>query len=74
MTKSTLKGIAKYKSKVGAPRYIAYHVCDLANGVGFWRDIGRASAHADGKGFNIFIDLAPLDGHIMLRLKDEKTK
>ncbi len=67
MSKATIKGIAKYKSKDREPTHIAYHVCDLANGVGSWTSIGSAWAQADGEGFNIQIDIVPLDGYIMLR-------
>jgi hypothetical protein len=73
MTKATLKGIARYKSKGSAPTYIAYHVCDLANGVGYWTRIGRAWAQADGEGFNIQIDIVPLDGCITLRLSEKEN-
>jgi len=39
---------------------------------GFWTRIGAAWAHADGKGFNIQLDVAPLDGSIALRVQSEK--
>jgi hypothetical protein len=56
-----------------APTHIAYHVRDGGEGKkGFWTRIGAAWAHADGKGFNIQLDVAPLDGSIALRVQSEK--
>jgi hypothetical protein len=56
-----------------APTHIAYHVRHGGEGKkGFWTRIGAAWAHADGKGFNIQLDVAPLDGSIALRVQSEK--
>jgi hypothetical protein len=57
-----------------APSHIAYHVRDREGGKGFWTRIGSAWAHADGNGFNIQLDVAPLDGRITLRLASEKKE
>jgi hypothetical protein len=38
----------------------------------FWTRIGSAWAHADGKGFNVQLDVAPLDGRLSLRVATEK--
>lgn len=54
------------------PSHAAYQVRDRAGGKGFWSRIGSAWAHADGKGFNIQIDVVPLDGRISLRLVSDK--
>ncbi|MGL6076743.1 MAG: hypothetical protein ACRC8S_21525 [Fimbriiglobus sp.] len=55
------------------PTHIAYHVRDSKrDGSGFWTRIGSAWTHADGKGFNIQLDVAPLDGRIALRVASEK--
>jgi hypothetical protein len=51
-----------------------HHVRDRKDGNGFWTRIGSAWQHADGKGFNIQIDTAPLDGRISLRIPSEKTQ
>ncbi len=56
------------------PSHIAYHVKDGNSGKGFWTRIGAAWAHADGNGFNIQIDVIPLDGHIKLRVASEKSE
>jgi len=57
-----------------APTHVAYHVRDTGDGKGFWTRIGSAWSHKDGKGFNIQIDIVPLDGRITLRVAEEKTK
>lgn len=54
-----------------SPSHIAYHVRDREGGKGFWNRIGSAWAHADGKGFNIQLDVAPLDGRVTLRIPSE---
>ena len=56
------------------PSHIAYQVRDLDNGKSFWTRVGKAWANADGKGFNIQLETAPLDGRITLRVASEKTK
>lgn len=55
-----------------SPSHIAYHVRDRDGGKGFFTRIGAAWAHADGSGFNIQLDVAPLDGRITLRVATEK--
>lgn len=54
-----------------APAYIAYQVRE-GNDKGFFTRIGAAWPNRDGKGFNIQLDAAPLDGRITLRLASEK--
>lgn len=54
-----------------APTHAAYHVRDSENGKGFWTRIGSAWPHGDGKGFNIQIDIVPLDGRVALRIISE---
>ena len=56
-----------------APSHFAYHVRDNKGGDAFWTRIGSAWQHADGRGFNIQIETAPLDGRISLRVPTEKT-
>jgi len=56
------------------PTHVAYHVRDTQDGKGFWTRIGGAWAHADGKGFNLQIELTPLDGRITLRVPSEKPE
>lgn len=53
-----------------APAYHAYHVRD-GKDKGFFTKIGAAWPHKDGKGFNIQIDMVPLDGKIALRAMSE---
>ncbi len=55
-----------------APSHVAYHVRDREGQKGFWTRIGSAWPHNDGKGFNIQIDVAPLDGRITLRVPSDK--
>jgi hypothetical protein len=57
-----------------APSHVAYHVRDRENGKSIWTRIGSAWANADGKGFNIQMEVAPLDGRITLRVAAEKKE
>jgi hypothetical protein len=58
-----------------APTHIAYHVRDGGEGKkGFFTRIGAAWPHKDGKGFNIQLDVAPLDGRISLRIESDKKQ
>ena len=54
------------------PTHIAYHVRNREGGKGFWTRIGSAWAHSDGKGFNVQLEVAPLDGRLSLRVASEK--
>jgi hypothetical protein len=55
------------------PTHIAYWVRDRENKKGEWHPIGVAWAHADGRGFNVVLDLQPRDGRVTLRLLEEKA-
>lgn len=55
-----------------APSHAVYHVRDRDGKKGFWTRIGSAWAHADGHGFNVQIEIVPLDGRITLRVASEK--
>jgi hypothetical protein len=55
-----------------APSYVAYHVRDREGKKGFWTRIGSVWPHADGKGFNVQIEVVPLDGRITLRVPSDK--
>jgi hypothetical protein len=57
-----------------SPTHVAYHVRDREGGKGFWTRIGSAWAHQDGKGFNVQLEVAPLDGRITLRVASEKKE
>ncbi len=65
---------AETKPAGKAPTHVAYHVRERDGQKGFWTRIGAAWAHADGKGFNIQLDVAPLDGRISLRVASEKKE
>ena len=54
-----------------APTHIAYTVRE-GKDKGFWTRIGAAWVHKDGKGFNIQLDVVPLDGRIQLRVANEQ--
>jgi hypothetical protein len=54
-----------------SPAFIAYHVKD-GKERGYFPKIGAAWPHKDGKGFNIQLDIVPLDGKITLRTASEK--
>ena len=55
-----------------APTHAAYHVRDGKGGKAFWTKIGAAWPHADGQGFNLQVEMVPLDGRITLRVITEK--
>lgn len=55
-----------------SPSHVAYQVRDREGAKGFWTRIGSAWAHADGKGFNVQLEVVPLDGRVVLRVASEK--
>ena len=55
------------------PSHTVYHVRDGGEGKkGFWTRIGSAWAHGDSQGFNIHLEVVPLDGRITLRVASDK--
>ena len=54
------------------PSHVAYHVRDRDGKKSYWTRIGSAWAHADGKGFNLQVEMVPLDGRISLRVATEQ--
>lgn len=57
-----------------APSHIAYHIRKRPGKTSQWTAIGAAWPHANGKGFNLQIDMAPLDGRITLLLPSEQSE
>lgn len=57
------------RNEPNGPALVAYHVREAKDGKGkgFWTRIGAAWSHEDGEGFNVQIDLLPIDGKIVLR-------
>ncbi|GMU39041.1 MAG: hypothetical protein KJ057_17255 [Phycisphaerae bacterium] len=55
-----------------APSHVAYQVRDREGKKAFWTRIGAAWQHNDGKGFNIQLEVVPLDGRVTLRVATEK--
>lgn len=55
------------------PSYVAYHVRDREGKKSFWTRIGSAWAHADAKGFNLQLEVVPLDGRVTLRVPSEQN-
>lgn len=55
------------EAKSNRPTHIAYWVRDGKEEKSHWIRCGAAWPHADGQGFNISLDLQPLDGRITLR-------
>jgi hypothetical protein len=55
-----------------SPSHVAYHVRERDGQKSFWTRIGVAWAHADNKGFNVQLEVVPLDGRISLRVASEK--
>lgn len=56
------------------PTHTAYTVREREGKDAIWTRIGAAWPHADGKGFNIQIEVAPLDGRITLRVPSDKKE
>ena len=56
------------------PSHIAYHVKEGKSGKDYWTRIGAAWAHKNGNGFNIQIEIVPLDGRITLLMASEKSE
>lgn len=54
-----------------APSHTAYQVRDREGRKAFWTRIGSAWAHQDGNGFNIQLEVVPLDGRVVLRVATE---
>jgi hypothetical protein len=70
---STLQGSnANDTAVANPPTYIAYHVKETTAGEqgekrGVWTRVGAAWPNKDGKGFNVVLDVVPLDGRLILR-------
>ncbi len=60
------------QNKGRKPTHVAFKVQEGANDKSFWNRIGVAWQHEDGKGFNIQLDVVPLDGAVTLRSFDDK--
>jgi hypothetical protein len=56
-----------------SPSHIVYHVRDRQGQKAIFTRIGAAWPHKDGNGFNIQIDVTPLDGRLTLRVQSEKN-
>ncbi|MGL4465718.1 MAG: hypothetical protein ACRC1K_26505 [Planctomycetia bacterium] len=63
---------AKSESPSKVPSHVAYQVRDRDGQKGIWTRIGSAWPHADGNGFNVQLDVVPLDGRITLRVASDK--
>ncbi len=55
-----------------APSHVAYQVREREGKSSIWTRIGSAWAHKDGSGFNIQLEVVPLDGRITLRVASDK--
>jgi hypothetical protein len=59
---------SKQKQEKKGPDFVAFSVREGNDGgKGFWTRIGAGWAHDDGEGFNLQLELVPLDGKIVLR-------
>jgi hypothetical protein len=68
MTDTTTQSASK------KPSHIAYHVRNSEDGKGYFTRIGAAWANKNANGFNIQLDVFPLDGRITLLLPTEKAE
>lgn len=56
-----------------APTHIVYHVVEYDNGnKANWTRAGAAWAHKDGEGFNVALNLFPVDGRLVIRTRKEE--
>lgn len=55
-----------------SPSHIVYQVRDRDGKKGFWTRIGSAWPHQDGNGFNVQLEVVPLDGRITVRVASDK--
>ncbi len=69
---TTPKRANKNDAAPNNPNYAAYHVRGRAGTKGFWTRIGSAWQHADGKGFNVQLEVVPLDGRVTLRVEADQ--
>ena len=69
---NTMSDSKKPEANPKSPSHTAYLVRDREGQKGIWTRIGSVWPHADGKGFNIQVDVVPLDGRITLRVGTEK--
>ncbi len=53
------------------PTHELFAVKNNTEGKGFWTKIGAAWAHKDGNGFDLLLNLVPLDGRIVMREADK---
>jgi hypothetical protein len=56
------------RNEAKGPALVAYHVREPKDGKGFWTRIGAAWSHEDGEGFNVQVEVLPIDGRIVLRM------
>ena len=67
------------KAEVAAPsiRFDVFNIKNFKGSDGMdhaeWRKIGAAFPNGDGKGFNVVLDLVPLDGKLTLRAYEPKA-
>jgi hypothetical protein len=56
------------------PSHYVYHPIKTKDPQPYYRRIGTAWAHGDGKGFNVQLESLPLDGRVQLRVPNEKAE
>ncbi len=56
------------------PTHVAYHVREGQGDKSYWTRIGAAWPHSDGQGFNVQLEVVPLDGRVSLRVATEKKQ
>lgn len=50
----------------GSPTHIVWHVRKARDGRSFWTGVGTGFAHDDGRGWNLRVDLLPVDGALVV--------
>jgi hypothetical protein len=56
------------------PSHYVYHAIKTKDPQPYYRRIGTAWAHGDGKGFNVQLESFPLDGRVSLRIVSENKE
>ena len=56
------------------PSHYVYQVIPVKGQQPFYRRIGSAWVHGDGKGFNVQLESLPLDGRVQLRVPTDRKE
>lgn len=61
-------------AKNNGPSHNALSVREGKDGKSYFKDIGAAFPHKDGKGFNVELEAMPVNGRVVLRTPSERIR